>query len=142
MQPHAIVSQLEATFLPLLNQAIGELTRDFPRLVFRVWSSSTGSETSYQGHDLGIECKFPDAQSEETNCVAMEVGIWHIAASPEFNSFGVVWCHGNAPSDSDELLDRPIPVSPQSLSQLATAFPNLEAAFRRAIDAWTSRSSN
>jgi hypothetical protein len=136
---HRVVSQLEITFLPLLNRATDELVREYPHLVFRVWSSSSGSATPYQGHDLGIECQLVDARGDEANCLALEIGVWHITTEPKFNTFGVDWCDGTHPEISTEKLHRPMPVSPASLSQLARDFPELLTVFRQAIKAWSSR---
>lgn len=135
------MSQLEAVFLPPLNQAKTELSREYPKFSFKVWSSSIGSATPYQGHDLGIECEFPDARDEEANCVALEVGVWHLTTEPEFNSFSVDWCNGTHPNISAHMLEQPVPVSPVSVSRFGPTLRQLLAVFRRAVEAWSSRSA-
>jgi hypothetical protein len=91
MTPSPIVQELETTFQPLFDEARQRLASEYPEFSFETWSSSVGGATSYQGHDIGIECVFPDARPDEANCVAAQVGVWHITTNPELNSYCVTW---------------------------------------------------
>jgi hypothetical protein len=134
MPENPVVAALEEAFMPLLTAARNQLASQFPACTFNVWSSSTGSLTSYQGHDVGIECVFPDVKPEDANCVAAEIGIWHLTTHAEFNSYGVAWCSGDHPEISLELLDQPRPFSSEELVALTDMFPQILATFRRAIE--------
>jgi hypothetical protein len=136
MTHQGIVSELEAVFLPLFEHLKDLLSVQYPAYSFHIWSSATGSLTSYQGHDLGIECVFPEAKPQESNCVAASIGVWHLTTSPEICDFGVGWCAGASPEVSGDLLERPLPYSRENAEALAERFPELEDLFLSAVTAW------
>lgn len=136
MENRGITGELEALFLPQFEQLRRELSAEYPAYSFRVWSSATGSLTSYQGYDLGLECTFPDADDQEANCVAASVGVRYLTTAPEICDFGIDWAAGASPGVSEELLPEAIPFSAEKAQDLAASFPNLASRFRKAVAAW------
>jgi hypothetical protein len=139
MNSSEIVNQLVSVFVPLFETLRQRLAESYPSLRFEMWSSPTGSETTYVGFDVGIECIFDDARDEEANCVAASIGAWHLNTCPEFDTFDVAWCNGISPSEYIDLLPNPIPVDQSNLSELAARFPELEFQLRAAIAARVAR---
>jgi hypothetical protein len=130
---------LENVFLPLFENARRNLSSEFPTLSFRTWASATGSRTTYQGYDVGIECAFPDAADHEANCVAASVGLWHLDSVCEFCDFDVTWGVGSHPGEYVDLLGHPLAFSEDTLRQLSGRFSELLAAFRVAVKLWSRR---
>jgi hypothetical protein len=134
-----VVVELERRFLPLLDRARQQLALEYPAYSFEIWSSATGSETSYKGYDIGIECILPDAKDHEANCVSASVGVHHITTAPELCNLGVDWCAGEHPNVSATFLDHPLPFTAAALDAAERDVPRLIAALRQALDAWTAR---
>ena len=129
-----IVEELERRFLPQLRAVAEQLRREFPDVRISTWSSAIGSATSYQGHDLGIDCHFPAAPSDQPDNVALSIGVMHLTTEPKLSDAGVCWgagagegCHGA------ELFDSPIPYSAMALEQIEAGLPKLHEALRSAL---------
>lgn len=133
------VAQLEAFFLPLLQEEEKRLSAEYPTFKFNVWSLSVGGHTDYQGHDVGIECTFPDAIDDEADSVALIVGVKHLTTAPVICEASVGWGSGEHPQVASDLLETPIPLSQEALQALATQLPALLQTFWEALQAWGSR---
>jgi hypothetical protein len=134
-----VVAAMEQSFLSQFREFADELSSEFPDYTLRVWSSSTGGATEHQGHDLGVECLFPDAGELESNCVAVYVGVKHLTTDPTFCDARVGWGPGQAPDVRCELIDDPIPATTDALKEVEQSLPLLFATFRQAISAWSVR---
>jgi hypothetical protein len=55
------VAELERRFLPLFEEAKERLATEYRDYRFDTLSYAIGSRTQLHGHNLGIECRFPDA---------------------------------------------------------------------------------
>ena len=135
------VAELEAMFLPLLREAAVRIAEEHPSFKFSVWSSSVGGATAYQGHNLGIECTFPDAAAHEADCVAASIGVMHLSTEPMLSEFGVEWGSGNHPDVRVEFVEHAAPLTQEALNEIATRFPELMDVFRTALYAWASRNT-
>jgi hypothetical protein len=133
---HSAVQDLERRFLPKLRDLERSLKATYPMLQFEIWSGSTGGLTEYQGHDVGLECMFPNAQSHEANCVALMVGIKHLTSAPLLCDASVGWCAGSHPDVELSLIQDPLPLSTSALESVESRFLELAIVFDEAIQAW------
>ena len=129
-----IVEELERRFLPAFRTVAERLRHEFPGIRITTWSSPTGSATSYQGHDLGIDCLFPDAPSDQSDNVALYIGVMHLTTEPKLCDATVCWgagagegCHGT------DLFDSRIPYSAAALDQVEAGLPLLYEALASAL---------
>src|SRR5216683_445363 len=86
-----VVQELENRFLPGLQKVAEEISKQFPRVRATVWSSPVGSLTHYQGHDLGIACLLSDARPDQTDNVALIIGVRHLTTTPLIDKAAVGW---------------------------------------------------
>jgi len=135
------VSSLEERLLPLFSEAQVLFSNDFPSFKFNVWSSAVGSKTQYQGHNLGLECIFPDAADHEADCVAVSVGTMHLTTEPRICEACVEWGAGEHPGPQVELIPIPLPLLPEAIEDVASKVPTLLAVFRLALEGWLQRRS-
>jgi hypothetical protein len=133
------VSELEKFLLPKLRESEREFSIEYPEFRFSVWSSSVGSSTNYQGHNLGIECCFPDARDFEADCVALVFGVRHITTTPELCEASVDWGQGDHPNIQIGLLNEALPFTSENLHTVTSRLPELLVTFRNALSAWQSR---
>jgi hypothetical protein len=133
------VAVMEAKFLPLLQQLKLQVATEYPEFNFKVWSSSIGSATELQGHTLGLECMFPDASNQESNCLSIEIGVKHLTTVPMIYDSSVAWGSGDHPEISIELIDQPLPFTSESFEKVSQLFPNLASTFRTALHSWVHR---
>ena len=127
------IKDLEETFLPRLQLARDSFAAMYPSLQFNVWSSPTGSLTEYKGHDVGIECMFPDALGDQSNCVAIMLGVKHLTSSPLLCDANVEWGQGDHPDIRVDLLPTPVAYSQNTLNAVSTQFEQLLEVFSRAV---------
>lgn len=137
-----IVAQLENTFLPLLLAAKGQAESAYPQFEFNVGASSVGGRTEYQGHNVWLECTFPDAADHEADLVSLLIGVKHITTEPKICEASVEWGNGHHPKVGLELLESPTPFTEQALQQTAARFPELLRVFHRALEAWAARGAD
>ena len=133
------VRELEQAFLPRLHAARDFFAGQFPAFEFNVWSSPTGSLTSYKGHDIGLECIFPDAPRELANCVAITIGVKHLTTAPLLCDASVGWGDGWHPDISLDLLPDPIAYSATQLNVISGQLDELVSAFQSAVQAGPGR---
>ncbi len=126
---HDLVRTLEAQYLPLLRRLAGDLAERHPDLDFNVHSSSVGSRTPYQGHNISLDCVFPGRSAEQPDSVCLEISLCCLTTRPRV-MVDVVW---GAPSGYSEASfpsvwsaqeDWP-EATVSGLSKLAESFGNL-----------------
>ena len=130
------VNELELRFLSKLEELVQRLAKLYPQYKFNTYSSSTGSATAYQGHDLGAECVFPNASPERANCVTLIIGVTHLTTTPLLCEAGVAFGQGNSPEIKADLLVEPVPFSPKAIDDIESGFSELAGAFERAVQSW------
>ena len=135
----SIVAKLEHTFLPLFHDAAEVIGAEYPEYKFSACSWSIGGATEYQGHNIGVQCIFPDASDDEADNVAALIGAKHLTSQPKLCEAYVAWGEGNHPDVTIDLLDTPILFSEQTLQQVANHVPQLLAIFRQAVQSWSVR---
>src|SRR5688572_18436967 len=102
------VAELERLFMPLLKAAEQRCAARYPAFRFNVGSSPVGSLTSYQGHNVWLECLFPDAADNESDNVALIIDVMHLTTEPLICDASVTWSSGHSPAASVDLLDSPV----------------------------------
>jgi hypothetical protein len=78
-----LVRELEERLLPEFEEVAAKIRRETPNVMVSVYSSSTGSLTTYQGHNFDIDCIFTDASDNETDNVCLQVGLGHLTTTPK-----------------------------------------------------------
>ena len=138
----SVVIELEAVFLPLLQEAERAIAREYPQFRFSGGSCSVGGQTEYQGHRLWLECQFPNAAEGEADSIAILVGVKHVTTEPMLCEASVEWGNGQSSEFTRELLQQPVPLSSQALQEAAKGFPELVREFKRAVEARATRDSD
>lgn len=132
-----VVRKLEDTFLTELRLLSEKFRTRYPDYSFNVWSSPVGSLTPLQGHNLGLECIFPDTEKWQADCVAIIIGVAHLTTEPVFQEAGVGWGAGETPSFKGmDLIENSPPFTDESLAQIHSQFGTLSEAFEKAIESW------
>jgi hypothetical protein len=142
MEASRVVVEMEQLLLPRFREAAAGLASEYPQYKFQLWSASTGGATEYQGHDLGVECSFPDAEDHEADCVAAYVGVKHLTTEPLLCEACVEWGKGDHPDVRCELLESPLPATEAALQRIQGMIPGLIAVFRQALHAWSARGAD
>jgi hypothetical protein len=132
-----LLERLESEYLPRLRSLEATLRERFPALRFQIDSSATGTLTTFQGHDICIECRFPDRTAEQPDNVALTIATCHLDRQPRVMA-DVCW--GAPAGVSEDSLDASWTSSQdwpeadeQTLESLREAFPRLSEAFARAV---------
>lgn len=76
----------------IFHQVATNLSTKYPNVKARAYSSPTGSTTHYQGHDIVIDCLLTDAPDDQSDNVALSVGLCHLTTEPKIN-VDVCWGH-------------------------------------------------
>jgi hypothetical protein len=85
-----LVKKLEERLLPEFEKVAGKIRLIIPNILVTVYSSSSGSETEFQGYDFWIDCIFTDCNTESDN-VVLGVELCHITTTPRISA-DVGWC--------------------------------------------------
>jgi hypothetical protein len=126
-----VVQILEQRFLKRFRDYAAQLEIDFVHVRATARSYSVGSLTPFQGHTISLECFFPDASPEESDNVAICIGVKHLKTEPMLCNASVEWGeHGGTELD---LLEEPLPCSPEAIETIEAAVPQLFDALRTAI---------
>jgi hypothetical protein len=132
-----LVKTLEMRYLPLLKRLASELAGRYPGLRLNVYSSSSGSKTSYQGHSISLECIFPEQPVDQPDNVCLAINLCHLSTSPRIMA-DVVWGHPSGYCEASLIdawttqEDWPMATS-STLHWLAQTFANLCQSFEEAI---------
>ena len=137
MTKDELIGELESRFLTKCRGECGRLSEIFTDYKFNTWSNEVGSLTLLQGHDVGVECLFPDASANQANCVAIIVGLKHLTTEPMLCEASVTWGAGISPDISADLIDDPIPATSENFDMIEEQFPQLVRELENAIRAWT-----
>jgi hypothetical protein len=126
-----VIKELEDRLLPKLRKFAEEISEQFPTVKATVWSAPVGSLTDYQCHDLGIDCLLSDVGPDETDDVALSIGVKHRATTPLLEA-GVYW---GAPSGhvEIELFPDPIEATAETIQELEAGLPLLYDAIKTAV---------
>ena len=135
-----VAAELEHKLLPLLQEEGRSASVSYPHFELSTGSCAVGGNTSYQGHQVWLECAFPDAKAEEADHVSVVVRAMHISTEPKLSEASVAWGHGQHPLLEAELLAQPRALTHESLGELAGRLPELFAVFRSALQARHARS--
>jgi hypothetical protein len=85
--------QLRSSLLPILQSWEQELRRQHPNVITNIYDQRVGELTSWQGHDIGIECTFKNVAPEWPDNVALSVSLKHLHDTPSIHSADVMWGH-------------------------------------------------
>ena len=124
------VSQLRSSLLPILQDLEQELRREHLDVTTNIYDWSVGQLTSWQGHDIGLECIFKDVAPERPDHIVLSVGLKHLHEAPSIDSADVMWGDGTFEAS---ILPASVEFSPDRLSRLIERMPELLSAFRQAI---------
>lgn len=130
-------AELERVFLPLLQEEQRVASARYPHFKFSAGASSVGGLTSHQGHQVCLDCLFPDAAAQESDLVSVVVGAMHVATEPKLSEAYVAWGNGRLEA---ELIKQPIALTQEALSEVSARMPELLVVFRKALQDWHARS--
>ena len=131
-----VIADLEMRFLSRLEILKGQLETSYPNYQLKVWSSSVGALTEYQGHCVGLECIFPDASAHESDNVAIVIGVKHLTTNPLLCDASVGWGQGASPGIQLDLIEDPQPYSDAPVAEVESRMSELAAVFERAVASW------
>ena len=131
-----VVKKVEDTFLHRLKSLQDKCKAKYPNYSFGIRSSGVGSLTTMQGHELWIECGFPNAKDIQADNVALSVGVKHLTTKAELYDASVTWGAGTAPDIDIDLFENSVPFTDESLKELESKFDLLEEVFQKAVDSW------
>jgi predicted DNA-binding ribbon-helix-helix protein len=132
MSGHITVQELERRFFPFLRKMAEEISRDFSDVIAKVRSCSIGTQTDYQGHSIGVECLFVNANSNQVDNIALSICVRHLLTTPEIDSVDVCWGHPSGHIEA-ELFPVAVLVDEDALGRLEGGLPELYSALRTAI---------
>ena len=138
-----LLARLESEYLPLLRTLEANLRAKFPLFRFYTGTSATGSLTTFKGHDIVLECIFPDRTNCQVDNVALVIALCHLDRLPRLMA-DVCW---GAPSAfvEDSLIENWTssehwPVADEgTLQSLRETFPRLSRVFEQAVARGTPR---
>jgi len=132
-----VVETLENRYLPLLNQEAVRLRQRHPTFTVNVGSTSIGSATTFQGHNLYIEALRLESGNSEPNCIAMEICVRDVPGTPTLCALDVAWGgDGVPPTVGLDLLPREVAMTTETLRIIDEALPQLEKHFDHCLIAW------
>jgi len=126
------VSQLRTSLLPILQSCERELKKEHPNLTTNIYDWPIGKLTSWQGHEIGIECLFKNIAPEWPDNIAFSVSLKHLNKTPSIDSADVVWGHPSGYIEAS-LLPASVEFSSDSLAKVDEGLPELFGALQQAI---------
>lgn len=126
------VSQLRARLLPILQSCEQELKREHPDLTTNIYDWPVGELTSWQGHDIGMECLFKNVPPQRPDHIALSVSLKHLDKTPSLASADVMWGHPSGYIEAS-LFPESVEFSPDSLAEAIEGLPELFTALKQAI---------
>ena len=130
-------SILEAEMLPILKEHAEILSQRYRHLKVNTWSSCVGGNTELQGHNLGIECLNHNVASNETDNIALCIGIKHITTDPKFFECDVCWGHPSGHVVID-CMESDLPFNKDTLDHIKGLLPKLIEALDLSLKDWVS----
>jgi hypothetical protein len=130
-----LIDELERRFLPRLEVMAAQLRNEFPDVRINTWSWSTGTATTDNpAHNLGIDCLFPFAPPSISDNVALIIGVIQVNRDPHLSELQVSWGADSTDDCIDvDLLEAPIPWSPDAISRVEAALPTLLEVLTKAL---------
>ncbi len=130
------IRDLKERILPRCEVVRDDLAKRFPTCKVQVWSSPTGSKTSYDGYDVGVEVLLPGAEATEADHVALVIGVKHVGAKPLLCDASVGWGTGTSPDSELDLITMPVAYNEEVLAAVERGFPEMVRVLEQGIDAW------
>ena len=139
---HPLVQHLEDRLLQLLRNLIDEVPRWNPRAAAAIFSNPIGSNTDYQGWNLGIACRLMDARESEPDEVALMVSLCHLDGDPRVNA-DVAWNTGIIEAEYmkyESSEEWPL-ATEQEINQVLEVLPKLLRALENAVRSGSAQSA-
>jgi hypothetical protein len=133
-------TELERVFLPLLREEERAVSARYPLFRFSTGASSVGGSTPYQGHQVWLDCVFPDATLKEEDLLSVVVRATQLTTEPKLSEATVAWGNGRYPPGKAELISQPVALTREAMNEVAARMPELFAVFRSALQEWHARS--
>ena len=127
-----MIQTLEERFLGRFEEFAAQLESDFAQIRAMAYSGPVGSLTPYQGYDVGVDCCLPDASPQESDNVALSIGVMHLTTEPMLCEASVGWGAPNAYTELD-LLEESVPLSSEAIEAIEAGVPKLFEALRIAV---------
>jgi hypothetical protein len=74
------------SFEQAFRELADELARQHPEARFSVVSVEVGTATTYQGHDLHLECFWPGRGRDDPDNVILDIELCHLTTTPRVNA--------------------------------------------------------
>ena len=135
---NSLVKKLEERLLPEFEEVAEKIRATIPDVLVRVYSSSSGSLTEYQGYDFWIDCILTNHYSETDN-VALGVQLCHITTTPRISA-DVCWGYPNSYTEAEfyewygSFAENGLKVSGEVLEDLYKDLPRLYEALFEALE--------
>ena len=133
MENHPVVQDIETKFLQRLEDLAESIREEFPTVEVEVWSSSTGSLTDWQGHDMGIDCSILDVPLDRPNNVSLIIGVMHLMTEPKLCDAGVCWGHPSGAVEAELFDGDQMPYNESTVAVVQERLDELVAALRAAL---------
>jgi hypothetical protein len=132
----SLVQDIEEHILQQFRQIATDLSARYPNVKARVKSASSGSATTFQGHNIYIECSLADAQIDQEDSVSLSIGLCHLTTEPKINA-DVCWDYSGRIEASFyedwwESADWPL-ATKETIDQLYQDIPRLIAVLEQAV---------
>lgn len=128
-----VVDLLRARLLPALRVGADRVRASSPDVVVSVWERSEGSGPDRRGHELGLECLVDGGPDDQSDVVALTVGVSHLDSVPLLCSADVAWDHPEGRVEAS-LLAAPILCSVTALDDVVGRLPELLRAMTLAVE--------
>ena len=125
--------------VPILNEYKEQLKALHPSFKIEVGENSVGSLTSYQGHDVYLECYREGYIKDEPNCISMGASIKHLNTDqPIMDDLSVSWGGDGIPPEQDglDLLPEEIPWGKETIQKIKDGLPKLKDNLDKCLKAW------
>ena len=134
MEKHPVVQDLESRFLQRLADHAESIRREFPDVKVELWSSSNGSLTDYQGHDIGIDCLIAGVPLDRPDNVALIIEVMHLATEPKLCDAVVCWGHPSGITEAELFDGDSVPYNESTITVVEDRLDELVAALRAALN--------
>ena len=125
-----IIQDIEKRFLPHIERMAEEIPQEFPLVKTNVWSWSVGSSTTFQGHDIGLECFLPEVSPDQTNIVMLIIETMHLTTVPKITAVDVCWNDGSL---EEELFSQPVGITEKVFKKIELGLPRMYNCLKESI---------